>query len=120
MKSAGLSHTFLITPTTSEARMRKIDSLSQGFVYAVSSSSTTGVKSGFSFEQENYFKKLQHLQLKNPLLIGFGISSSETFTVACRYSQGAIVGSAFINLLEKSKNLKSDIQEFVQSIKHES
>ncbi len=115
--SNGLSNTFLISPTTSEKRIRQIEEVSNGFIYAVSASSTTGAKVGFSAEQEDYFKKLKSLRLKNPFLIGFGISSHETFSKAGEYSAGAIVGSAFISMLKESKDLKHDIPKFVRELK---
>lgn len=117
VSSLGLDVTFLISPTTSEDRIRKIDELSGGFVYAVSSSSTTGVRKGFSDEQEKYFQKLKLLNLKNPFLIGFGISDHATFSKACEFASGAIVGSAFINLLKESNDLEHDIAKFVKNLK---
>jgi tryptophan synthase alpha chain len=116
--SVNLSNTFLISPTTSEDRIRKIDAVTDGFIYAVSASSTTGAKGTFAAEQLSYFKKLQEMKLKNPYLIGFGISNNETFTTASTYSAGAIVGSAFINVLKDSKNVVSDITAFVASLKN--
>jgi len=116
-ESLNLSVSFLISPTTSESRIKQIDSVSSGFIYAVSSSSTTGAKKEFSEEQVSYFKKLQSLDLKNPFLIGFGISNSKTYSQACSYAAGAIVGSSFITTLKESKDLPSDINSFVQSIK---
>ncbi|MGC4020625.1 MAG: tryptophan synthase subunit alpha [Cyclobacteriaceae bacterium] len=112
-----LASVFLISPTTSEQRIREIDNASSGFVYAVSSSSTTGKKVSFSDEQVSYFKKIQSLDLKNPIMIGFGISNKESFETACAYSSGAIVGSAFINAIRNSNNLDTDINSFVKSIK---
>lgn len=112
-----LCNTFLISPTTSEDRIRKIDSATEGFIYAVSASSTTGAKRDFSTEQIDYFKRLQSLQLKNPFLIGFGISDHATFSKASSYGAGAIVGSAFVTLLKESKNQKADIESFVKKLK---
>lgn len=114
---AGLTNTFLISPTTSEERIRKIDNASTGFVYAVSSSSTTGAKSGFAADQITYFDKLKKMKLKNPFLIGFGISDHSTFTKASEYATGAIIGSAFVNLLNASTDLKKDIEAYVKSVK---
>jgi tryptophan synthase alpha chain len=79
-ESVNLSNTFLISPTTSEDRIRKIDSITDGFIYAVSASSITGAKGKFTEEQIAYFKKLKNMKLKNPFLIGFGISNNEAFT----------------------------------------
>lgn len=114
--SLNLSVSFLISPTTSETRIRKIDALSSGFIYAVSASSTTGAKDEFSAEQMAYFQKLKSLRLNNPFLIGFGISNSKTYTQACTHAAGAIVGSSFINQLSTSKNLEADIRQFVKSL----
>jgi tryptophan synthase alpha chain len=116
-ESLNLSVSFLISPTTSEARIRQIDSLSSGFIYAVSSSSTTGAKNEFTVEQVAYFEKLHELNLENPFLIGFGISNHYTFAQACRYAAGAIVGSSFITMLKNSKHLDADITSFVTSIR---
>jgi tryptophan synthase alpha chain len=113
----GLFNIFLITPQTSDARIRKIDAISQGFIYMVSSASTTGAKTGISHEQEDYFKRIASMQLKNPRLIGFGISDQVSFLKASEASSGAIIGSAFVKLLAQSKNLKADIIQFVKSIK---
>ena len=112
-----LTNTFLISPTTSEERIRKIDAASNGFIYAVSSSSTTGAQKGFSAEQELYFKRLQDMKLENPFLIGFGVSNHETFAAVSKYSSGAIVGSAFINLLKDSTDLESDITQFIEGLR---
>lgn len=113
----GLLNTFLISPTTSEARIRHIDQLSDGFIYAVSASSTTGARTGFTPDQVAYFERLKSMQLKNPFLIGFGISNHETFKSACEHGAGAIVGSAFITMLEHSKDLTQDIRGFVNGLK---
>ena len=112
----GLSNTFLISPTTSKERIRKIDEATNGFIYAVSSSSTTGAKNNFSEEQLSYFKKLSEMKLANPFLIGFGISNSATFSSACEYANGAIIGSAFINMLKNSTS-KEDIGMFIKELK---
>ena len=112
-----LCNTFMISPTTSEERIRKIDAASDGFIYAVSASSTTGAKGDFSQEQISYFEKIQKMQLVNPYLIGFGISSNAAFMKTSQYSAGAIVGSAFVNLLKTSGDLTTDIEKFVKSLK---
>lgn len=116
-ESHGLSNTFLISPTTSEDRIRRIDAVTNGFIYAVSASSTTGAKGGFEKEQIAYFERLKAMKLNNPFLIGFGISDNKTFTIASSYGSGAIVGSAFINLLKTSTELSSDIKGFVTTLK---
>lgn len=113
----GLFNIFLITPQTSDARIRQIDAISQGFIYMVSSASTTGAKTGISHEQEDYFKRIASMQLNNPRLIGFGISDQASFKKASEASSGAIIGSAFVKLLSKSKDLRTDIVQFVKGIK---
>lgn len=118
-EAAGLSNTFLISPTTSEERIRKIDEATDGFVYAVSASSTTGAKGTFQADQIRYFEKLQKMKLRNPYLIGFGISNHETFATASKYGAGAIVGSAFINLLKNNGNPEKEILGFVKTLKGE-
>lgn len=112
----GLVNTFLISPQTSEKRIREIDENTNGFIYMVSSHSITGAKSGITEEQVSYFKRVEDMNLKNPTLIGFGISDSETFSKASEYSNGAIIGSAFIKTVKNSKNLSEDIQTYIQSV----
>ena len=107
---------FLVTPETGEERIRKIDSLSSGFIYAVSSSSTTGNNKDLAL-QGPYFKKLKAMQLKNPVLVGFGISNRETFQAACRYSRGAIIGSAYIKALENTVDITRSTKEFLNTIR---
>ena len=104
----GLLNIFLITPQTSESRIRYMDSISEGFIYMVSSASTTGSQSGFGNEQTDYFKRIADLQLTNPQIIGFGISDHETFSQATQHAKGAIIGSAFIKHVTKHgvNNLK--------------
>lgn len=112
-----LYNIFLITPQTSAERIKKIDSLSKGFIYMVSSNSITGAKSAIADKQIAYFERINQMGLQTPKLIGFGISNNETFKQACKYAQGAIIGSAFIKLLTKSKNLEEDITQFVRQVK---
>lgn len=117
-----LSISFLITPQTPEARIRKVDELSRGFIYMVSSASITGAKEGISEEQLAYFNRINDMQLQNPRLIGFGISSHDTFITACKYASGAIIGSAFIKALSSTRQspVSTDVEkttlDFVQSI----
>lgn len=116
--SLNLSNTFLISPTTSDERIRKIDAVTDGFIYAVSASSITGAKGKFEKQQLDYFDRIKKMNLKNPYLIGFGISNHETFAIATQYGAGAIVGSAFVDLLKTSKNLTIDIPAFVKALKN--
>lgn len=110
----GLINVFLITPQTSIDRINFIDSISKGFIYMVSSASTTGAQSGFGEEQTNYFKRISKMNLKNPQVIGFGISNNETFTQATKYAKGAIIGSAFVKHV--TENGITRIDKFVKSI----
>ncbi|WP_166967792.1 tryptophan synthase subunit alpha [Yeosuana marina] len=110
----GLINVFLITPQTSDERIRFIDSVSNGFIYMVSTASVTGSQSGFGEEQTDYFKRISDMNLKNPQIIGFGISDNKTFSQATKYAKGAIIGSAFIKHL--NNNGKSTINKFVHSI----
>ena len=111
----GLYNMFLITPQTSEARIKYIDKVSNGFIYMVSSASVTGAKSTFGNTQTEYFKRIATLKLKTPTVIGFGISNQETYKIACDQSRGAIIGSAFIQFLEKEGEEK--IGSFIKSIR---
>lgn len=98
----GLINILLITPQTSEERIRFIDSISEGFIYMVSSASVTGSSTGFGEEQTSYFKRIADMNLKNPQIVGFGIKDHETFTQATSHAKGAIIGSAFIKHLRKN------------------
>ncbi|HPG06281.1 MAG TPA: tryptophan synthase subunit alpha [Saprospiraceae bacterium] len=120
LKHHGLKISFLITPQTPEDRIRKIDDLSNGFIYMVSSSSITGAKTAIQASQLEYFRRVQAMHLKHPRLIGFGISNYETFNTACHYAAGAIVGSAFIKQLGQGANvpMEQQIHQFVQHIKN--
>jgi tryptophan synthase alpha chain len=98
IKKYRLDFVFLVTPETSEERIKKLDALSTGFLYAVSSSATTGKDKDFT-EVEKYLQRLQSMQLKNPVLVGFGIKDQETFESACKYANGAIIGTFLQNIL---------------------
>ena len=111
----GLDFIFLVTPETGEERIRKIDELSSGFLYAVSSSSTTGNSKPIS-SQEDYFKKLHDLGLRNPVLVGFGIKDKETFTAACAHTAGAIIGSAYIKELDGQSDVGPVTKKFLKTV----
>jgi len=115
IKKYGLDFIFLVTPETSEERIRKIDTLTTGFIYAVSSSSTTGNNKAIA-DQEPYFKKLQSMKLNNPILVGFGIKDKATFGAACRYTNGAIIGSAYIKALANTKDINTTTKEFLNTV----
>lgn len=110
----GLINVFLITPQTSVERINFIDSISNGFIYMVSSASVTGSQSDFGTEQTDYFKRIADMNLKNPQIIGFGISDNKTFSQATEYAKGAIIGSAFIKYLNNYGT--RSIHSFLQSI----
>ena len=114
VKNYGLDFIFLVTPETSDERIKKIDELSTGFVYAVSSSSITGSNKDFS-SVEIYLKRLQDLQLKNPVFVGFGIRDKETFDTACRFANGAIIGTAYVKAIENG-DVGEKTKEFLQGI----
>lgn len=112
----GIATIFLITPQTSEERIRFIDENSSAFIYAVSSASTTGKGTGIK-SAKAYLERLQRMNLKSPLLVGFNIGTKDDFDFACKYTAGGIIGSAFIKHIKNSKNLKRDTQAFIKAIK---
>lgn len=112
----GISNVFLVTPQTAEQRIRKIDELSTSFIYLLSSNATTGKQLNVENQSEAYFTRIKAMNLKNPTIIGFGISNKETFDKATDYAQGAIVGTAFVRLLDE-ENYMEKIGNFVQSFK---
>ncbi len=112
-KKYGLINVFLITPQTSEERIREIDEASEGFIYMVSTASVTGSKLGFGDVQTEYFERIAKMKLKNPQIVGFGIKDAETFKAATKDAKGAIIGSAFIKHLTVNgiKNTASFIEK---------
>jgi tryptophan synthase alpha chain len=115
IKKYGLDFIFLVTPETAEERIKKLDRLSSGFLYAVSSSSTTG--SNKKTDNNEYLQRLSGLQLKNPVLVGFGISDKAGFDAACQFADGAIIGSAYIRSIQNSSDIKFDTIRFIKSIR---
>jgi tryptophan synthase alpha chain len=111
-----ISNILLVPPQTSDERIRELDKLSTGFLYIVAASSTTGAKQGFQQYQIDYFNRLQKLKLSSPTLVGFGISTNHSFREACKYANGAIIGSAFIKALEQEGKLEEKIHEFISGI----
>ena len=109
---------FLITPQTPPERLNYINNLSKAFIYAVADNSITGSKNRFSVKQLAYFNRLKQYSFKVPVIIGFGISDKPTYTEACKYANGVIIGSAFINAIAQTKNLNKSVQEFIQTIKN--
>ena len=115
-KNYDIKNINLITPQTSDERIKYIDSLSDSFIYMVSTSSTTGAKDNFSDEQVSYFERIKNMKLSNPKLIGFGISNNKTYTQANKYAEGTIIGSAFVKSLNISDDISRSIEKFMNSI----
>ncbi len=116
VEKLGLDMIFLISPQTENKRIRLLDEASSGFLYVVSSASTTGKASNME-QEKSYFERIQKMSLRNPLLIGFGISDRKSYETTCTYSSGAIIGSAFIRALQKNENLSQSIQKFIKTIR---
>ena len=117
LQKFGIFMIFLITPETNEERIRIIDREGDGFIYMVSASSTTGSKSIIGKDQIEYFKRIRDMGLRLNALVGFGISTYEAFSSACRYSGGAIVGSAFVKELSGNDDLKNIVKDFISRVK---
>ncbi len=111
----GLVNVFLITPQTSDDRIRLIDSVSNGFIYMVSTAATTGAQSGFGSTETAYFERIANMDLNHPQIVGFGISNKDTFEAATRFSKGAIIGSAFIKFI--TENGFDRLDNFVETIR---
>ena len=117
LKNHNISISFLITPQTSEERIRKADELSTGFIYVVSQSSITGKTGDISTKQQEYFDRINKMGLSSPTLIGFGIHDKATYNVACANSNGAIIGSAFIRALEGEGHVDNKVADFINKIR---
>ena len=115
LKKHHLDFIFLVTPETPEDRLRKLDSLSTGFLYAVSSSATTGTDKDFT-KVALYLEKLKSMNLNNPILVGFGIKDKESFDAVNVYTNGAIIGSAYIQALSKGKDVESTTAQFLNEV----
>jgi tryptophan synthase alpha chain len=115
VKRYGLDFVFLVTPETSGERVKKLDALSNGFLYAVSSSSTTGKDKNMA-DVKTYLQKLKAFKLQNPVLVGFGIKDKQTFEAACENANGAIIGTAFIKALENDTNVERATKKFLNEI----
>ena len=107
----------LITPETSDERIRLIDNHTGGFIYMVSTASVTGAKSSFGDENLAYFQRVNAMQLKNPRMIGFGISNKSTFDAACNNASGAIIGSKFVSLLQSEGTIDGAVGKLIEAIK---
>jgi tryptophan synthase alpha chain len=113
----GLSNIFLITPQSSDERIKWIDENSTGFIYMVATAGTTGARSGITEAQITYFERIKALQLKNVPIVGFGISDKSSYETACKYTGGTIIGSAFIKALEGEGSLEQKVENFIKSIR---
>jgi tryptophan synthase alpha chain len=113
----GLHVIMLITPETSEERIREIDRNTGGFIYMVSSAATTGAQQDFDERKQAYFKRIGNMSLQNPLMVGFGISNRSTLEAACRYASGGIVGSRFISLLEEEKDTERAVKSLLDGLR---
>lgn len=113
----GIENVFLITPETSAERIRVVDENTNAFIYMVSSASTTGVQKSFEGAKEEYFNRIKSMNLKNPAMIGFGISNKQTFESACKYSSGAIIGSAFIKSLDETSSVSDAVDLLLKRLK---
>jgi tryptophan synthase alpha chain len=117
-KKYDLKFIFLVTPETDSERIKQIDKLSSGFLYAVSSSSTTGSQNPTDTKyQETYLMKLQQMNLTNPVLVGFGIKDKDSFNAACKYTNGAIIGSAYIKALHNTTDISATTKDFINGVK---
>lgn len=116
-EESGIRMIFLITPETSEARIRSIDEETGGFLYMVTTAGTTGAGSSFGDQHIRYFRALREMGLRNPLLAGFGIGDKAAFDTACAHVSGAIIGSAFIHAISTPALEKGSIIQFIQSIR---
>lgn len=116
LKKYGLHFIFLVTPETAADRVRSLDNAGSGFIYAVSSSATTGNTNSIG-QQEEYFIRLKNMNLRNPVLVGFGIRDRTSFETACKHARGAIIGSAYVSALKGSQHIGLTTKEFINSIR---
>lgn len=117
IKKYDLRFVLLVTPETPDARVHEIDEASSGFVYMVSSASTTGAQKSFNETKQAYFKRIESLNLKNPTLVGFGVSNKETFDAAAAHSRGCIIGSAFIRSLEEHATIQEAAKALIEKVR---
>ena len=108
----------LITPETSEERVRLIDAHTSGFIYMVSSAATTGAQQSFNEQKQAYFRRINAMNLRNPRLVGFGISNKATFEAAASNSSGAIIGSKFVQLLKSEPTIAGAVDQLLEALKH--
>jgi len=112
----GLENILMITPQTPDERIRMIDGQCNSFIYMVSTAATTGARSSFSDKSEEYFMRIKSMKLRNPVMAGFGISNKTTFDSVCKHVSGAIIGSAFINLLKENPTPNESVKQLINNI----
>ena len=112
-----LSNIFLVTPQTEESRIHQLDQTAKGFVYIVSTNSTTGSDTKVASDMNDYLERVKNINLENPTLIGFNIKNKKSFNNACNYANGAIIGSEFVKVLNESNDIEGDINKFIKKIK---
>ncbi|MGP1622663.1 tryptophan synthase subunit alpha [Bacteroides heparinolyticus] len=112
----GIRIIMLITPETDENRIREIDNHTDGFIYMVSGASVTGAQRDFDARKQAYFKKIEDMHLRNPRMVGFGISNRQTFDSACTNASGAIIGSRFVSLLNEAEG---DAEKAITQLKED-
>ena len=115
----GIHVIMLITPETSEERIRQIDAHTDGFIYMVSSAAVTGAQKEFNAQKQAYFQRIKQMQLRNPRMIGFGISNKSTYESAAAYASGCIIGSKFVTLLEDEKDAGKAIDKLLEMLENE-
>lgn len=115
----GIHIIMLITPETSETRIRQIDEHTNGFIYMVSSAAVTGAQKEFNAQKQAYFERIEQMHLRNPRMIGFGISNKSTYESATAHAAGCIIGSKFVTLLEEEKNAGKAIDRLLEMLKNE-
>ena len=113
----GIKVIMLITPETSEERVREIDAHTDGFIYMVSSAATTGAQQDFNEQKQAYFRRINAMNLQNPRLVGFGISNKATFEAATAHSSGAIIGSKFVQLLKSEATPAKAVDKLLEALK---
>ncbi|MBQ5406887.1 MAG: tryptophan synthase subunit alpha [Prevotella sp.] len=106
----------LITPETSEERIRFIDANTDGFIYMVSSAAITGAQKSFDEQKQEYFRRINAMNLRNPRMIGFGISNAQTLKAAQDNAAGAIIGSKFVTLLSESKDADEALDKLFDAL----
>ncbi|MEP3390259.1 MAG: tryptophan synthase subunit alpha [Reichenbachiella sp.] len=117
VEANGLRNIILVTPASTDERIRLVDENTDGFIYMVSSSSTTGENKNFTSDFESFAGRLKAMNLKNPLITGFGIKDKKSFKQVCQFSKGGIIGSAFVKAIGESSDVEKNIRKFMSQFK---